>query len=140
MDDQVVVVYELSCAGGVGIGLADDEDEGPPDSATILFFCHVDEVGSLVSSVLGFFTVVSVFLFGGGGGGPSGCLGSTFTVVSVVPDVALARCFGGGFGSTTLAHGGGGFVFCGFSSLATEAGRFGGSFFLAGICFGSVFF
>ena len=65
-----------------------EDDEGPPRFSVSTLILFVVDVASFETSFLALFpsvvTVVSVFLFGGGGGGPSGCLGSTFTVVSAV--------------------------------------------------------
>lgn len=79
-----------------------DDDEGPPWFTVDILFGFAGGVGKLLEpSVLIFFdvsfTVVSVFLFGGRGGGPSGCFGSPFTVVSVVSVFKCAKCAGGGF-------------------------------------------
>ena len=66
----------------------------------------------------------------GGGGGPSGCFGSDFTVVSVVC-CSVLNCGGG---NLPVAHSGGGFVF--FLPSSTPFGSSGGSFFGFGISLG----
>ena len=96
--------------GGIGNGglLADDDDEGSPPVISVLIF-----FSSWITGLEG------AGLFGGGGG-PSGCFGSDFTVVSVVC-CSVLNCGGG---NLPVAHNGGGFVV--FLPSSTPFGSSGG--------------